>query len=343
VNAVDETTVLITGISGFIAKHCAVEMLNAGYAVRGTLRSLRRSAGVRDTLARHADVARLSFAEADLESDTGWDAAVAGCAHVLHVASPFPAKPPRDEQDLIRPAVEGTLRVLRAAVAGRVQRLVQTSSMAAVAYGHPRGRAEPFTEDDWTRVDEPGVTAYTKSKTLAERAARDFVASHGARLHFSSVNPGLVLGPALDSDIGTSAEIVRQFLKGKYPGAPRMSIACVDVRDVARMHRLALETAAPSGGRYLAAADTLWLVDIARALRERLGDAARRVPSRELPDWLVKLAAIFDPVTRQAVPELGRHLRVDAGRTRRTLDIEFIPADEAVAATGRSLIELGLA
>lgn len=339
----DRPTVLITGISGFIAKHCAVEMLKAGYAVRGTVRSLQRSAAVRDTLARHADVARLSFAQADLESDEGWDAAVAGCTHVLHLASPFPAKPPRDEQALIRPAVEGTLRVLRAAVAARVERLVQTSSMAAVAYGHPRERTEPFTEDDWTRVDEPGVTAYTKSKTLAERAAREFVANHGVGLHYSSVNPGLVLGPALDRDIGTSVEIIRQFLKGKYPGAPRMSIACVDVRDVARMHRLALELSAPSGGRYLGAADSLWLIDIARALRERLGDAARRVPSRELPDWAVKLVGLFDPAARMAVPELGKHLRVDASRTRRALGIEFIPATEAVAETGRSLIEFNLA
>ena len=338
----DRPTVLITGISGFIAKHCAVEMLRAGYPVRGTVRSLRRSAEVRDTLARHADVARLSFAEADLESDAGWDVAVAGCAHVLHVASPFPAKQPRDEQDLIRPAVDGTLRVLRAAVAARVERLVQTSSLVAVAYGHPRERTEPFTEDDWTRVDSPDVSAYARSKTLAERAARDFVANHGAGLHYSSVNPGLVFGPALDRDIGTSAEIVQQFLKGKYPGAPRMSIPCVDVRDVARLHRLALETAAPSGGRYLGTADTLWLIDIARALRERLGDAARRVPGRELPDWVVKLIAIVDPGARLAVPDLGKHLRVDNSRTRRTLGVEFIPADEAVAATGSSLIELGL-
>jgi dihydroflavonol-4-reductase len=336
-------TVLVTGISGFIAKHCAVEMLNAGYAVRGTVRSMVRAAAVRDTLARHADVARLSFAEADLESDAGWSAAVAGCAHVLHLASPFPAAQPRDEQDLIRPAVEGTLRVLRAAVAAGVERLVQTSSMAAVAYGHPRERSEPFTEDDWTRVESPGVTAYTKSKTLAERAARDFVASDGGGLHYSSVNPGLVLGPALDRDIGTSAELVQQFLKGKYPGAPRLMIPCVDVRDVARMHRLALETSAPSGGRYLGAAGSLWLVDIARALREQLGDAARRVPSRELPDWAVRLVALFDPAARVAVPELGRHLRVDTSRTRRSLGIEFIPATEAVAATGRSLIEFGLA
>ena len=335
-------TVLITGISGFIAKHCAVEMLNAGYGVRGTVRSMRKSGDVHASIAKHADVARLEFAAADLESDDGWDRAVTGCEHVLHVASPFPARQPKDEQDLIRPAVEGTLRVLRAAVAANVERFVQTSSTAAVFHGHPRERTAPFTEDDWTDVGHPSVTAYSKSKTLAERAARDFMAQERPALHYSSVNPGLVLGPALDPDIGTSAAIVQMFLKGKYPGAPRMSIAVVDVRDVARMHRLALETRAPGGGRYLGSAATLWMIDIARALRQHLGDAARKVPTRELPDWAVRLAALYDPGARLAVPELGKFVPVDTSRTRRELGMEFIRADEAVAAMGRSLIELKL-
>lgn len=335
-------TVLITGISGFIARHCAVEMLNAGYGVRGTVRSPQRSAEVKASLARHADVAQLEFAQADLESDDGWDVAVAGCAHVLHVASPFPAKQPRDEQELIRPAVQGTLRVLRAATAAGVERFVQTSSMVAVMYGHPRDRSAPFTEADWTRLEDPGVTAYAKSKTLAERAAREFMLQDRSGLHYASVNPGLVLGPALDRDIGTSAEIIQLFLRGKYPGAPRMSIPCVDVRDVARMHRLALETTAPSGGRYLGAADCLWLIEIARALRELLGDAARKAPTRVLPDWAVKLAGIFDPAARLAVPELGKDIKVDNTSTRRTLGLEFIPATEAAAAMAKSLIDLKL-
>jgi dihydroflavonol-4-reductase len=335
-------TVLVTGVSGFIAKHCALEMLKAGYGVRGTVRSLKRADEVKGSLAKHADVSRLEFAQADLESDSGWDAAVAGCAHVLHVASPFPAAQPRDEQDLIRPAVQGTLRVLRVAAASGVQRFVQTSSMVAVMSGHPRERTAPFTEADWTPVDSPDVTAYGKSKTLAERAARDFMAKDTSGMHYSSVNPGLVLGPALDRDIGTSAAIVQAFLKGKYPGAPRMSIPCVDVRDVARMHRLALETNAPSGGRYLGAAETLWLIEIAEALRAALGDAARKVPTRVLPDWVVKFLAIFDGGARQAVPELGKVMNVDNSLTRRTLGIEFIPAREAAVATAKSLIELKL-
>ena len=335
-------TVLITGISGFIAKHCAREMLGAGYGVRGTVRALKRADEVTASLAKHADVARLEFAQADLESDAGWPEAVSGCTHVLHVASPFPAAQPRDEQELIRPAVEGTLRVLRVAAAVGVERLVQTSSMVAVMYGHPHDRTTPFTEADWTRVEDPSVTAYGKSKTLAERAAREFMQQDRSGLHYSSVNPGLVLGPALDRDIGTSAEIIQMFLRGKYPGAPRLMIPCVDVRDVARMHRLALEVNAPSGGRYLGAADSLWLVEIARAIRDQLGDAGRKAPNRELPDWLVKLFGLFDTGAKLAVPDLGKVLRADTTLTRRTLGLEFIPARDAAVAMARSLIELGL-
>jgi dihydroflavonol-4-reductase len=336
-------TVLITGISGFIAKHCAVEMLKAGYGVRGTVRSLSRGGEVKGSLAKHADVSRLEFAQADLESDAGWREAVTGCAHVLHVASPFPAKQPRDEQELIRPAVEGTLRVLRAAAgAAGVERFVQTSSMVAVMYGYPHDRVAPFTEADWTRVEDPGVTAYGKSKTLAERAAREFMQQQKPSLHYSSVNPGLVLGPALDRDIGTSAEIIQMFLRGKYPGAPRMAIPVVDVRDVARMHRLAVEVEAPSGGRYLGVADSLWLIEIAAAIRERLGPAARKAPTWVLPDWAVKLAGIFDPAARLAVPDLGKQMRVDNSLTRHTLGMEFIPAPEAAAAMAQSLVDLGL-
>ncbi|MBT8481602.1 MAG: aldehyde reductase [Myxococcales bacterium] len=333
-------TVLVTGVSGFIANHCAVELLNAGYGVRGSLRSLGRAGKVKETLSKHADVTKLELAEADLESDSGWDEAVAGCAHVLHVASPFPVSQPTDEQVLIRPAVDGTLRVLRSARAAGVERFVQTSSMAAVQYGHPHDRTAPFTEADWTDVDAPGVTPYAKSKTLAERAARDFVRENPGALHYSSVNPGFVLGPVLSADTGTSAEIIDMMLKGKYPGTPRVSFACVDVRDVARMHRLALEAQAPSGGRYLGAAQCLWMGDIAKAIKSQLGDAARKVPSRDLPDWVIKLVALFDPKARQLIPELGREVHVDTTLTRETLQMTFLPATDAAADMAQSLIDL---
>jgi dihydroflavonol-4-reductase len=338
----DKPTILVTGISGFIARRCAVDLLNAGYGVRGTVRSLKRSGDVRDSLSRHAPADRLEFAESDLERDAGWDAAIRGCEHVMHVASPFPAVQPRNEQDLIRPAVQGTLRVLRAAANGGVRRFVQTSSLVAVMYGHPHSRTEPYTEADWSLVDSPGVSAYAKSKTLAERAAREFVAKDRPGLHYSSVNPGLVLGPALDRDIGTSAEIIRMFLTGKYPGVPRLAIPCVDVRDVARAHRLALEVDAPSGGRYLAAAETLWFIEIARAIRDGLGPAGRKAPRIELPDWVVRLASIFDATTRQVVPDLGRKMPLDNSLTRRTLGMDFIPAREAAVEMARSLVDLKL-
>ncbi len=336
----NDTTVLVTGVSGFIAKHCALELLNAGYRVRGTVRSLGRGTQVKDTLARHADASKLELVETDLESDAGWNEALEGCASVLHVASPFPLSQPKDEQVLIRPAVEGTLRVLRAAKLAGVGRFVQTSSMAAVQFGHPPDRTAPFTEADWTVVDAPGVTPYDKSKTLAERAARDFVRTEGDGLHYSSVNPGFVLGPALDTDIGSSAGMIELFLRGKYPGTPRVSLSFVDVRDVALMHRLALESSAPSGGRYLGVSECMWMIDIANAIRSGLGDAARKVPSRELPNWVVKLVAFFDPPARTVVPLLGRETRVDNTLTREALQMTFIPAAEAAVATARSLIEL---
>jgi len=335
--------ILITGVSGFIAKHCALELLRHGYAVRGTVRRMARADDVSATLARHCDTSQLSFAEADLLADAGWPAAMAGIGGVLHVASPFPPGEPKDPDDLLRPAVEGTLRVLRAAVAAGVPRVVQTSSTVAVYGGHPHTRTKPFDEDDWTDIDNPRVSTYYRSKTLAEKAARDFVvSSSGSTLHFSTVNPGFVLGPVLDGDIGTSAEVIRMFLQGKYPGTPRLTFGVVDVRDVARMHRLALESTEPSGGRYLAVSETVRFVDIARPIREKLGRAARKVPSREMPDFMVRLVALFDPAARTILHELGVELRLDNSRTRRVLQMDFIPVTESAPAMAASLVQLGL-
>ena len=335
--------VLITGISGFIAKHCAVEMLNTGYRVRGTVRSAGAGDKVRATLGQHANASALEFVEADLCEDNHWPRAVKDCSAVLHVASPFPSTQPKDENVLIRPAVDGSLRVLRAAAAAGVHRFVQTSSTVAIMYGHPRDRTTPYTEADWTLLDSPGITAYAKSKTLAERAAREFMAGDRSGMRYASVNPGFVLGPALDRDVGASAEIIQMFLKGKYPGCPRLSFPCVDVRDVARAHRLALEADGTSGARHLAVSESIWMLDMATAIRSALGPAARKVPSRKLPDWALKLVAVFDPVARQAVPDLGRWYGFDNSRTRQALGMSFTPAGDAAAAMAESLIRLGLA
>jgi dihydroflavonol-4-reductase len=335
------TTVLITGISGFIARHTAKRFLDAGYTVRGTVRSRAKGEDVRTSLAGHCDVEKLSFVEADLLADNGWSEAVTGCDSVAHIASPFPFGQPRHENDLIRPAVDGTLRVLKAAKAAGVPRFVQTSSNVAVAYGHPPSKTR-FTEDDWSNVNGPHMSAYAKSKTLAERAARDFIAAEGGDMHFSSVNPGFVLGPVLDDDFGTSAGVIQMILRGKYPGMPRLQFGCVDVRDIAEMHLRAVETTAPGGGRYLGVADTLWFVEIARAIKEALGADAKKVPNRQLPDFLVKTIALIDPGVRGIVSDLGQVREFDNARTRQALGMDFIPARQAAIATARSLVDLKL-
>ncbi|MHB1104616.1 MAG: NAD-dependent epimerase/dehydratase family protein [Devosia sp.] len=333
----------ITGISGFIAKHCAVELLRHGYRVRGTLRNLAKADEVRTTLANHCDVTGLEFAEADLLAEKGWEEAANGLYGMLHLASPFPDREPKNPDELIRPAVDGTLRVLKAAAAAGVQRFVQTSSVAAIMFGHGDTHPGLFTEDDWTIPNGPNVSSYAKSKTLAERTARTFLASARKDLHYSTINPGFVLGPVLDRDIGTSAEAIANFMKGKYPGCPRLSFPVVDVRDIARMHRLALETLAPSGGRYLGVAEVAWFVEMMRPIKARLGDKARRIPVREWPNSLVRLFGLFDPAARGVVHELGRDLRIDNSMTRDALGMEFIPVTESAPAMAQSLVDVGLA
>lgn len=336
-----ESTILVTGISGFIAKHCAVELLNHGYRVRGTVRSLAKADYVRQTLAAHADIAKLDFAVADLLSDDGWSDAAKGVHGVLHLASPFPLVQPKNADDLIRPAVDGTLRVLRAAVAAGARRFVQTSSTVAIISGHGHSRLSAYTESDWTDVDGPDVTAYSKSKTLAERAARDYVATQGPALHYASVNPGFVLGPLLDRETGSSAELIADCLRGKYPGCPKLSFPVVDVRDVAKVHRLAIETNEPSGGRYLAISDAVWFKDIMLPIKAQLGARARKVPTKVLPNWAVKFVALFDPATRPILPDLGHELRIDNSATRKALGIEFIAVTESAPAMAESLLRFG--
>ncbi len=335
--------VLLTGISGFIAKHCAVEMLRAGYHVRGTVRDLSKADKVRATLSKHCDVSKLEFVAADLMSDAGWAEAAKGCYGVLHVASPFIINEPKDENELIRPAVDGTMRVLKAAIAAGAKRFVQTSSVAAVMAGHGHDRTKPFTEDDWTNVNAPNVGAYQKSKTLAERAARDYLAQTSADIHYASVNPGFVLGPLLDSDYGASAQVIQMFLKGKYPGCPALSFPCVDVRDIGKMHLLALETSEPSGGRYIGVSDSAWFVDMTRAIKAKLKpEHTRKVPTMQLPNFVIKLIALFDPAARSIVPELGRLAQVDNSRTRKVLGMTFIPVSESAPAMAQSLVDNGL-
>jgi nucleoside-diphosphate-sugar epimerase len=335
------STVLVTGGSGFIAAHCILQLLESGYRVRATLRNPARESEVRATLAAGGtDPAdRVSFVAAALESDAGWADAVSGCEYVLHLASPFPAGAPRHPQDLIVPARDGAVRVLRAARAAGVQRVVLTSSFAAIGYGHPPGSG-PFDETWWSNVEGP-VSAYVKSKTLAERAAWDFVRRHGGPA-LSVVNPVFVLGPVLGPDLSTSIEVIRRMMAGGMPAVPRLYFGVVDVRDVAALHLLAMTHPSAAGERFLCAAgDFLSLAEIAHTLRQALG-AAARVPTRELPDWLLRVAALFSGSVREILPELGKRKNGSHAHARRLLDWTPRSNEECIVATGESLLSRGL-
>lgn len=336
--------VLVTGGSGFIGVHCILQLLQAGYRVRTTVRSLDREPEVRAMLrvggVEPADA--LSFAVANLTSDAGWPQAVAGCDYVLHVASPFPLKVPRDENELIVPAREGALRVLRAARDAGVRRVVLTSSFAAIGYGTTPG-PEPYTEENWTNPDGPGVSPYVKSKTLAERAAWDFMAREGGSLQLSVVNPVGVFGPVLSRDLSTSIVIVQRLLNGGVPACPRLNFGVVDVRDVASLHVSAMTNPAAAGERFLAVAGSfISILQIAQILRNRMGAAASRVPTREMPDWILRVMGLFDSTIRQIVPELGKQKDATSAKAQRVLGWEPLSAEDSIVATAESLLELGL-
>jgi nucleoside-diphosphate-sugar epimerase len=338
------STVLVTGGSGFIGSHAILQLLTAGHQVRTTVRSLAREAGVRAMLREGGAEAgeRLSFFAADLEQDGGWKEAVAGCEYVLHVASPFPASIPRHEDELIVPAREGALRVLRAARDAGVTRVVLTSSFAAIGYGHPPQSA-PFDETSWTDLDGEGVHPYVKSKTVAERAAWDLIAREGGALQLSVVNPVGVFGPVLGPDYSTSILLVQRLMDGAMPGTPQIQFGVVDVRDVAELHIRAMTHPAANGERFLAVAgDFVSMREIAMVLKQRLGASARRVPARQLPNWMVRLAAMWDPAVKQIVPELGKRKNATNEKARRVLGWAPRSSEEAVAATGESLVRLGL-
>jgi nucleoside-diphosphate-sugar epimerase len=338
------STVLVTGGSGFIASHTILQLIGAGHTVRTTLRSLSRENEVRATLkAAGADPGDgLSFVAADLMSDAGWPAAVSGCEYVLHIASPFPSNVPKHEDELIVPARDGALRVLRASRDAGVKRVVLTSSFAAIGYGHPE-RNDVFTEEDWTDPSGADVMPYTKSKALAERAAWDFIAREGAGLELAVVNPVAVFGPVLGADYATSILLVQKMMDGALPGVPRMCLGVVDVRDVADLHLRAMTDAAAKGERFLAVAgDFMWLVEIAKALKERLGDKAKRVPTRQLPDRLVRLARFKDPAVKQIIPELGKWKNATSEKARAVLGWSPRSREESVSATAESLVRLGL-
>jgi nucleoside-diphosphate-sugar epimerase len=296
-----------------------------------------RTAGVEPESA-----AAVGVAVADLTADEGWPQAVQGCDYVLHVASPFPATVPRDENELIVPARDGALRVLRAARAEGVRRVVLTSSLASISYGHA-DRDKLLTEQDWTDLDSPHLAPYPKSKTIAERAAWDFVDREGGSLELAVVNPAGVLGPVLGPDYSTSITLVQRLLDRAMPALPRLSFSFVDVRDLADLHLRAMVDPAARGERFLAVAGApMWVADVAHVLRERLGPAAARIPTRVLPNALVRVAARMDASLRGFVPELGKVKPASSAKARDLLGWRPRSNEEAILASAESLIGLGL-
>jgi len=336
-----QKTVLVTGGSGFLGSWCVIELLQRGYRVRTTVRDLSRESEVRAAVASEVDAGDgLSVLAADLLSDDGWEQAARGCTYVLHIASPFPPVQPKDPDELIVPAREGTLRVLKASLDAGVDRVVVTSSVAAVSGGRKPASA-PLTEEDWSDPDNPRLTPYARSKTIAERAAWDLVRERGEVGKLAVVNPGAIVGPVLSDDRSYSLEAIERLLRG-MPGVPRIGFSFVDVRDVADLHIRAMTAPEAGGERLIAVTQFLWMSEVAEVLRERLGEAAAKVPKRSVPDLLVRGMAIFDPGIRSVVGQLGRKTQLSSEKAKTLLGWSPRPTEETIVECAQSLIDAGV-
>ena len=335
------STVLVTGGSGFLGAHIIVQLLDAGHRVRATVRRLDKKESVFSVVkAGGADPTALTLCAANLDADAGWAEAMEGCDFVLHVASPFPAASPEDEDDLVRPARDGTLRVLNAAREAKVKRVVMTSSFGAIGYGHPKQKTD-FDENDWSQPNAPDMQPYLKSKLLAERAAWEFAERHEGQIELCVINPTGIFGPVLGPDYSTSIGIVKAMLDGAMPFVPRLSFGVVDVRDVAALHVLAMTGPEAAGERFIAVSgEPVSLLSVANFLRSALGAGAAKAPRMELPDLAVRCLAVFVPTLRETVSQLGRERRASSAKARKMLGWRPRSAEEAIAATATSLLEL---
>jgi dihydroflavonol-4-reductase len=335
--------VLLTGVSGFLGGHVALALLGAGYQVRGSVRNLAKADQVRATLAKAgADTSRLEFVALDLLKDDGWEEAAQGCRYLVHTASPFVLEMPKDKMDLIRPAIEGTERALSAGLKAGVDRIVLTSSMAAIAYGHDRGRDAHFTAADWTNLEGHGVNAYTESKTRAERRAWAMMKAAGREADLVSINPSGIYGSLLDEDPGTSVALIQRLLKGGLPAAPRFIFPIIDVRDVAAAHVAALTSASAGGQRIPMGEGAVSMMEVANIMRRRFPERAGKLPRFQMPDWGVRLFALVDPQVRDNLGELGNTRRLDSSPAIALLGRNLVAPDAALIASVESLIARGL-
>jgi nucleoside-diphosphate-sugar epimerase len=338
----DKGTVLVTGGSGFIGGWCVIQLLQEGYTVRTTVRDLSRESAVRAALRKVVDPQdRLSFYAANLSSDAGWDAATDGCDYVLHVASPLGVVEPKDPDELIKPAREGARRAVQAAIKAGVKRVVLTSSVAATS--KPPSSGDSVSDETvWTDVKQPGVSAYSQSKTLAERAAWDLIGASSGSTTLATVNPTLVIAPVLGSDFSESIQVVQRLLSGKIPGIPRLGFNFVDARDVADLHVRAMTAPEAAGQRLIAAGKFAWMSDIAELLRARLGDTAAKVPTRKVPNFVMRLASLFDKDLGAVTPSLGKRHDFTSAKAQTLLGWRPRAMEDTILDCARSLIAEGL-
>lgn len=335
--------VLVTGISGFLGSHTAIRLLNQGYRVVGTLRDMKRADAIKKVIEPHAPVEHLHFAEADLTDARAWKPLMQGVTYVQHVASPFPQTLPRHENELILPAKNGTLNILRAAAENGVKRVIVTSSIAAIVNGRSKQEKQQklFDENDWTQLNNPkALTPYYKSKTIAEQAAWDFIAQNNTGLELTTICPSAILGPVLEKDFGTSANLVIKLLDGSTPALPNIGFEIVDVRDVAAQLILAMKKKEAEGERFIASSGYLHMKEIARILKHAYPDI--KVPSKVLPDFAVRLLATFDQTIRPVLLDLGVVIKVDHSKAKKSLGWEPLPPEQAVLACAESVLDLGI-
>ena len=335
--------VLLTGVSGWIAKHTAIELLNSGYEVLGTVRNKNLIEQTKETISKYTSIDKLSFVELDLVKDDGWNEAAKGCKYIFHVASPFPIKVSKNRESLLPPAVDGTLRVLNAGLNAGVEQIIKTSSIVAMFRKPNRSNPYSFGESDWT--DEnwiEGVNDYFLSKTKAERTAWEFMESKGLKNKLTTINPGGVFGDALDKKGGTSIEYIRQFLKGKFPAAPKFGVLISDVKDVAKSHVACIGNKKVGGRRLIVGKEIKKLIELCQIMEEALPEYEKKLPKKELPNFMVKLISYLDSSAKMMIPDLGIVMQTDTTYSEELLGLKFKSAKDCIIENAKSVIRLGL-
>ena len=335
--------VLLTGISGWIAKHTAIELLNAGYEVLGTIRNKNLVDQTKQTISKYASTEKLLFVELDLLKDDGWNEAAKSCRYIFHIASPFPMKVSSNRENLLPVAVDGTLRVLNAGLNAGVEQIIKTSSIVAMFRKPNRTNPYTFGENDWS--DEnwiEGVSDYFLSKTKAEKAAWRLMESKGLKNKLTTINPGGVFGDALDKKGGTSIEYIRQFMKGKFPGAPKFAVLISDVKDIAKAHVACIGNNKVGGRRLIVGKDVKRLVELSQLIAEAMPEYKKKLPTKELPNLMVKLISYIDSSAKTMIPDLGIMMQTDTSYAEEILGFKFKPAKGCISENARSVVRLGL-